>query len=339
MTNRVLIKKSGTTTAIPTAGDLLPGELAINYNDGNLFYKNSANVVTVIASNQFVSVVGNVTGNYFIGNGSQLTGITVSAGTSILNGNSNVSVAANGNITVGVAGTSNVVVFADTGEYVTGVVSASGNITGSYVLGNGSQLTGVNANSAVYLRSSSNTAAYAYINDSYDGFVLPGNGGLLYGGSYANSFGSIDVVPSYLDPANAYVSLTFINMANSLANPLNFVEASNTGITLSYDFNNNFTGTKTATFNQLGFSVAGNITSGNIFAGSGVITTSGNVTGGNLLAGTGVITTSGNITGGNLNAAGLSLSSNVVSALNSTSNITTTANVTGGNLNAAGLSL
>jgi hypothetical protein len=38
-----------------------------------------------------------------------------------------------------------------------------------------------------------------------------------------------------------------------------------------------------------------------------------------------------------LNAAGLSLSSNVVSALNSTSNITTTANVTGGNLITAAL--
>jgi hypothetical protein len=65
-----------------------------------------------------------------------------------------------------------------------------------------------------------------------------------------------------------------------------------------------------------------NITGGNLLAGSGVITTSGNITGGNLLAGSGVITTSGNITGGNLNAAGLSLSSNVVSALNVTGNIT-----------------
>jgi hypothetical protein len=77
----------------------------------------------------------------------------------------------------------------------------------------------------------------------------------------------------------------------------------------------------------------GNIAGGNLLAGSGVITTSGNITGGNLLAGSGVITTSGNITGGNLNAAGLSLSSNVVSALNSTSAITTTANITGGNVN------
>ena len=38
----------------------------------------------------------------------------------------------------------------------------------------------------------------------------------------------------------------------------------------------------------------------------------------------------GNITGGNLNAAGLSLSSNVVSAINTIANITTTANISGG---------
>ena len=50
------------------------------------------------------------------------------------------------------------------------------------------------------------------------------------------------------------------------------------------------------------------------------------------------ITTSANITGGNLNAAGLSLSSNVVSALNSTSNITTSANVSAGNVLATYLS-
>ena len=47
---------------------------------------------------------------------------------------------------------------------------------------------------------------------------------------------------------------------------------------------------------------------------------------------TGAFSATGNVTGGNLNAAGLSLSSNVVSAINSTSAITTTANITGGNI-------
>ena len=75
MTNTVQLKRSNVANAVPSAGNLVAGELAINYSDGNLFYKNSSNVVTVIASNQFVSVSGNITGNYFFGNGSQLTGI------------------------------------------------------------------------------------------------------------------------------------------------------------------------------------------------------------------------------------------------------------------------
>jgi hypothetical protein len=144
MTNRVLIKRSGTANSVPLAGDLQAGELAINYADGNLFYKNSSNVVTLIASNQSVSVTGNVTGNYFIGNGSQLTGIVASGGAAINNGTSNVSVAANANTTVGVAGTT-IATFASTGQYVTGLISATGNITGSYFIGNGSALTGITA--------------------------------------------------------------------------------------------------------------------------------------------------------------------------------------------------
>ena len=62
MTNTVLIKRSSTANAIPLPGNLVAGELALNTTDGNLFYKNASNVVTVIASNQFSSVTGNVTG-------------------------------------------------------------------------------------------------------------------------------------------------------------------------------------------------------------------------------------------------------------------------------------
>jgi hypothetical protein len=55
---------------------------------------------------------------------------SVGTATAIANGTSNVTVvSANGNITTSVNGTSNVVVFASTGVYVTGLISASGNIT------------------------------------------------------------------------------------------------------------------------------------------------------------------------------------------------------------------
>jgi len=81
-----------------------------------------------------VSATGNVTGNYILGNGSLLTGIDA---TGIQNGTSNVKVpSSGGNVTVNVGGTSNVVVYATTGEYVTGLVSVTGTITaGNLVTG------------------------------------------------------------------------------------------------------------------------------------------------------------------------------------------------------------
>ena len=87
-----------------------------------------------------VTATGNVTGNYFIGNGSQLTGISTGSTGNISNGTSNVTVVSSGgNVSVGVGGTGNVAVFASTG------VSLTGNVTANYFVGNGSALTSVMA--------------------------------------------------------------------------------------------------------------------------------------------------------------------------------------------------
>ena len=391
MTNTVLIKRSGTANSVPLAANLQSGELAINYTDGNLFFKNSSNVVTTIASTQFVSVTGNVTGgnlnavglslsgnvvstinsasnitttanisggnittsglltatnqmvivapsptseggqivlawanisgitgqanstwnldvdssnnfrvfsqnatgvanvvlslnsatqvasfggnvsgSYFIGNGSALTGITASAGAAITNGTSNVTVVANSNVTVGITGTT-VATFASTGEYVTGLISATGNITGGNLNAAGLSLS---SNVVSALVSAANITTTANISG---GFIL-GNGSQLTGIS---------------------VSTTRI-----------------------------FNGTSEANIGTSGGNA--NITIGGT-SNVAVFTTAG-------LNITGVMSASGNVIAGNLNAAGLSLSSNVVSALNSTSNITTTANITGGNIVTSGAS-
>jgi hypothetical protein len=105
--------------------------------------------VSILGNPGTVSAVGNITGNYFIGNGSQLTGISAGGGgANISNGTSNVTVVSSGgNATVGIGGTGNVVVWATTGEYVTGDISASGNILGNtLVLGSGSSGNISNAN-------------------------------------------------------------------------------------------------------------------------------------------------------------------------------------------------
>ena len=82
-----------------------------------------------------ITASGNITGNYILGNGSQLSGIITSV-SSLSNGSSNVDVAvSNGNVTVGVGGTPNVGVFTTTGANVTGYVTATGNITGGNLSG------------------------------------------------------------------------------------------------------------------------------------------------------------------------------------------------------------
>ena len=69
MTNTVILKRSSVANAVPTVANLTEGELALNYTDGNLFYKTAANTISVIASNKFLSVTGNVTGGNIVTSG------------------------------------------------------------------------------------------------------------------------------------------------------------------------------------------------------------------------------------------------------------------------------
>jgi hypothetical protein len=78
-----------------------------------------------------------------------------------------------------------------------------------------------------------------------------------------------------------------------------------------------------------GISLTGNVTGGN-FITAGLVTATGNVTGGNLITG-GIVSATGNITGGNVNTGQLSLTGNVISALN------VTGNITGGNVRSVGI--
>lgn len=107
-----------------------------------------------VISSGIVSAVGNITGDYILGNGSQLTGIITSV-SNISSGNSNVNVVSSGgNVTVGINGSSDIAVFSLAGLDVIGHIQATanvtgqnlvteGNVSGNYILGNGSQLTGI----------------------------------------------------------------------------------------------------------------------------------------------------------------------------------------------------
>jgi hypothetical protein len=146
---------------ITSTGTLASLSVSGNANIGN------------IGTAGIVSATGNITAPFFIGNGSQLTGITVAAGSTIVNGNSNVTVAANSDVSISVAGTSNVVVVTGTQVNVAGNLSASGNITAGNFIGTGggsptissagslgiSATSGVTINNLISLSTGANTTA------------------------------------------------------------------------------------------------------------------------------------------------------------------------------------
>jgi hypothetical protein len=77
----IITYNSGTTTNVPLAANLASGELAINYADGKLFYKDSGGVVQTIASK-----AGNVNVSSFSAGTTGLTPNTATTGAVTLSG-------------------------------------------------------------------------------------------------------------------------------------------------------------------------------------------------------------------------------------------------------------
>jgi hypothetical protein len=167
-----------------------------------------------------ISTSGNITGNYFIGNGSQLTGIGVSR---IANGTSNVTIAtASGNATIGIGGTSNVAVFTTVGANITGNLSVTGNTAANYFLGNGAALTGLNAYGNVF----ANGTAVLAGNGSAALTVTPGNNQVITGN---NSTKTVTIAVND-NPTFANVSATGnITAVNFIGNIISATNISNVG--------------------------------------------------------------------------------------------------------------
>jgi hypothetical protein len=111
MSNTILLKRSDVENSTPSSANLVPGELALNFADGNLFFKNSSNNIVLLASTQTLDIAGNITGGNLI-----TAGITSTAILSVT-----------GNADVGNLGT-------------VGQVIATGNITGGNL--SGTNITG-----------------------------------------------------------------------------------------------------------------------------------------------------------------------------------------------------
>jgi hypothetical protein len=98
---------SSTASAVPLAANLVAGELALNTLDGKLYYKNSSNVVTLLASNAATTNVSSITfGSTGLTPSTATTGAVTVAGTLVVgNGGTGLTTLTAGRIPFG-AGTS-----------------------------------------------------------------------------------------------------------------------------------------------------------------------------------------------------------------------------------------
>jgi len=254
----------------------------------------------------------------------QVGNITVST---ISNGTSNVKISdVNGNATTSVAGTPNVVVVASTGQYVSGVVSATGNVTGGFILGNGSQLTGLpqsytNANVAAFLPLY--TGNLSANNTTSNTIVTTGNitGGNIRTPNQISATGNI-VTDQY------FVGNFFGNVTGNFVIP-----GSNTQVV--FNTNGNADAVAGFTFNK----------DSNTLIVLGVVSSSGNVIAGNVST-AGRVSATGNITGGNVSATtytgttvsvtGTVTAASTVGGVITGSTASTTGNITGGNILTSG---
>ena len=375
ITNTEIVNQTITTVGNITGGNILTANTISaggNITGGN---------ITTIGQ---ITATGNVAGSYFIGNGSQLTGLPASY--------SNANVAAylptfTGNLTAGNVSVAGLVQAANAnfvnyvnnlnmgtnyifsnlvasigapsvcavgtvqgGNLVTpGLISAVGNITGNYFIGNGSQLTGITAGTNY---SNANVAAFL---PTYSGDLAANNfsttGNVLLAG-FANMTSNITLLNNLLTGTN-YIYSNLVPSGGLAGLPaicaVGGVQGGNlitpgyvtavgtvTGGNLITSGTLSVTGTATFGDTQVNgnLSVTGNVTITNTEIVNQTITTVGNITAGNLLTANtvsaggniqvgGLVSATGNVRGGNINTAG---------AISATGDITTAGNlsVTGG---------
>ena len=260
--------------------------LAINGSGGSFLMQvgGVANVAVFTSSGEYISGLLDVTGNANVGN----------LGTAGL-------ITATGNVTGGNIRTGGLV--SATGNVTGGNITTSGNVTGNYILGNGSLLTGVITSVANITNGTSNIS-----------IVSSG------GHATVNIGGTANV--AVFNPTGLYIAGLLDVSANVTAGNIRS-NALLHGTTITADST---------------ISASGNITGGNLLTsgttiGSGVTTTgavsaTGNITGGNLN------TTGSHAITGNLSAGNISTSGQVSAVGNITGgNITTSGTVTGGSGN------
>ena len=313
---------------ISTTANVLTGNLTVYGGAsvlGNIDVDGSVNNAQIVSASYFYGGAVEVENHVWVGapGNAIWTSGNVTGGNIISTGPlSAVTITASGNATVGNLATDGLI-------SAGGIIIAGGNITGSNLITGGlisagGNITGSNVVTGGLISATGNIVS--------DGFFI---------GTFLGNITGNLVVPGantqvlYNNNGNAGASAGFV--FDSSSNSLSAVN-----IYADYFYSDNYIGNgsqltgivATVIGTVPSLSVTGNINTGNLLTG-GVVSAAGNIRGGNINT-DGLISTSGNIRGANLAANTLSLSGNVLSAINSTSNVTTSADVNANNVNSFG---
>ena len=195
---------STTASAVPTAANLVPGELAINTNDGKLYYEDSSGVVQVLATKSTGSIGGSNTQVQFnnsgsLGGSSSFTwdGTTVTA--------TKFAGALNGTIGVTTPSTGAFTTLTSNGAttFTAGTASTS-TTTGTTVITGGLGVSGrINAANFDGIVGANTAAAGSFTNLSYTGTFTGGTGIVNLGSGQFYKDGSGNVMIGTTSPLNS----------------------------------------------------------------------------------------------------------------------------------------
>jgi hypothetical protein len=290
-----------------------------NYNGSTIIWRQVPNAAQ--ANVTAVTATGNITADFYFGDGGQLSNVAAGPGTELINGNTNITLANGGNANVSVSGTANVAVFTSTGVAVAGNITASTLSTvGNVNAGNLRTAGAVSATGIVYSAAGLQTAGVVSATGNVTGgnlltaglFSSTGNAtaGNIATGGRISSVGNINtgsnviavgnVTGTYIIGDGGFLSNVTVasNVAvTQIANGTTVMavtgSAGNIAVTVNGVAN-------VVQFVPLGIQVAGNVDTANVY-NTGKYVGVGNVVGGNLIATSNVIAT-GNVTGTYVNA-------------------------------------
>jgi len=318
-------------------GNLIAGNVSLLGNVTSALNVTGNIAAGNIAAVGLISATGNIaTGNFIIGNGYYITGINPGnvAVTKIVNGGSYGNIASSdGNLVIAIGATSNVAAtFYDTGVNFGGNISVNGNVTGANFVGNLSGGLGSNLTVNNYVIKGGNydgiTLAMpvgfgANLSSAYEGGVTlaAGAGGTTAGTLLLDSTGNISISGNVYAAGNLSVVGTAItgNIIPSTSNTYSLGNATNVFSSLYLSPDTLYLGTT---------KVGANTTSNTLTVNNAIAVTYSN--------GNADITATGNVISGNVNTGNLSLTGNVISALNVTLNATAGNVIAVGNVSAGG---